>query len=99
MRRELLASGISSDATCFVLTQVPVEAPCAYNSSQKPSQSGWRARKKPPRGRLLNLESGCRSRTRTYDPLINSQLLYLLSYAATRDTIIPLSIGAMSHGT
>jgi hypothetical protein len=47
----------------------------------------------------LNLKSGCRSRTRTYDPLINSQLLYLLSYAATRDTIIPLSIGAMSHGT
>ena len=44
-------------------------------------------------------KSGCRSRTRTYDPLINSQLLYLLSYAATRDTIIPLSIGAMSHGT
>lgn len=27
---------------------------------------------------------GCRNRTRTYDPLINSQLLYRLSYAATR---------------
>lgn len=50
-------------------------------------------------GSDLNLKSGCRSRIRTYDPLINSQLLYLLSYAATRDTIIPLSIGAMSHGT
>ena len=50
-------------------------------------------------GSDLNLKSGCRSRTRTYDPLINSQLLYLLSYAATRDTMIPLSIGAMSHGT
>ena len=50
-------------------------------------------------GSNLNLKSGCRSRIRTYDPLINSQLLYLLSYAATRDTIIPLSIGAMSHGT
>jgi len=27
----------------------------------------------------LNLKSGCRCRTRTYDPLINSQLLYRLS--------------------
>jgi len=27
---------------------------------------------KPSKGGLLNLKYGCRSRTRTYDPLINS---------------------------
>ena len=30
-------------------------------------------------------KNGCRNKTRTYDPLINSQLLYQLSYAATMD--------------
>ena len=36
--------------------------------------------------------SGCRSRTRTYDPLINSQLLYRLSYAAVGPLILPSGI-------
>lgn len=41
-------------------------------------------------------KNGCRSRTRTYDPLINSQLLYRLSYAATlRPTII---LGVVRRG-
>lgn len=40
---------------------------------------------KPARNvQVLKVKPGCRSRTRTYDPLINSQLLYRLSYAATR---------------
>lgn len=34
-------------------------------------------------------KGGCRNRTRTCDPLINSQLLYRLSYAATRLAILP----------
>ena len=29
---------------------------------------------------------GCHNRTRTYDPLINSQLLYQLSYVATKES-------------
>ena len=36
---------------------------------------------------------GCRNRTRTYDPLINSQLLYQLSYAAVLSIGIYLIFG------
>src|SRR5579871_5422402 len=54
---------------------------------------------------ILNLKRGCRTRTRTWDPLINSQLLYQLSYAATRCERIPavedggwrMEVGARDH--
>jgi hypothetical protein len=42
-------------------------------------------KKAAPKGDFYVQKSGCRNRTRTYDPLINSQLLYQLSYAAIGD--------------
>ena len=46
--------------------------------------------------RPLRFKYGCRSRTRTYDILINSQTLYQLSYAAVM-TILPNMIGAQGR--
>jgi len=34
---------------------------------------------------VISEKGGCRNRTRTCDPLINSQLLYQLSYAALKE--------------
>jgi hypothetical protein len=60
--------------------------------SSEPSKSETASRL---RGRL-NLKYGCHNRTRTYDPLINSQLLYQLSYVAMESDYTYRHLGAQA---
>src|SRR5581483_3807640 len=63
-----------------------------FASSVRVSTSGVRDEVDPRRRRRpRTLSGGCR-RTRTFDPLIKSQLLYQLSYT-------PLAVGAASAAT
>ncbi len=53
-------------------------------------------RERGPRVRTVAGRAGERSRTRTYDPLVKSQLLYRLSYAPACSRSRALSVAAQT---